>query len=128
MKTFFVYFVWVFCIEIDNSILDERLYQLKFASVYAVIKDINYLESWNMMNCPWCDPPNCIERPECDSSPQKSHQDASDQKWSSLVPKLNFKNEDMIHFPQLKDSSHQNKASGFGIRGKILHRYVKSNV
>ncbi|XP_065208645.1 uncharacterized protein LOC135837334 [Planococcus citri] len=99
------------------SILDDRLYKLKFASVYGVIKDINYLESWNMMNCPWCDPPGQIDRPECNSTPEKPAQDAPKHQWSSLVSQFSYKTEDTIHLPRMKIDPPKSKVTGFGIRG-----------
>ena len=104
------------------SILDEPLYKLKFASVYGIIKDINYLESWNMMNCPWCDPTGYIDRLESDSFTEKYQQSASNHEWSSLLSKSSCKTNDVLHFPVMKAETPSNKAIGFGIRGKVIAR------
>lgn len=101
------------------SISDERLKSLKFASVYGIIKDILYFESWKTMNCLWCD-----ENPSEEFHIQnlkKENDLEPEYKCSKPFSELNNSTEiNKIWFPETYFNISEEKKNGFGIRGNYF--------
>lgn len=100
---------------------------MQFASVFGVIREVKYFDSYKSKYCLWCSQGNEIFEATLKETPFSENEvkNDADHKWSDTFTKPpNIDEDEVLRFPDVSfDLPEDEQVTGFGVKGEIKSLY-----